>query len=126
MLDRIDLAQVEKIRTVQLQDGTSVVLRDIIYVDYSSHQTTLHCRHGKNITLRANLSEVEALLCTYAYFFSPSKGIVVNFHEVVSQNADTFTLSDGSLIPISRRKAKNVTDAYSSFLFEQLRKGGDR
>lgn len=37
MLDRIDLAQVEKIRTVQLQDGTRVVLRDIIYVDYSSH-----------------------------------------------------------------------------------------
>lgn len=34
-------------------------------------------------------------------------------------------MSDGSLIPISRRKAKEVTDAYSSFLFEQLRKGGE-
>ena len=33
-------------------------------------------------------------------------------------------MSDGYLIPISRRKAKEVKEAYSSFLFEQLRKGG--
>jgi len=33
MLDRIDLAQVEKERTIQLPDGKSVVLRDIIYAD---------------------------------------------------------------------------------------------
>ena len=67
-----------------------------------------------------------ALLCGYPYFFIPSKGLIINFHEVDAQNADTFTMSNGSLIPISRRKAKEVTDAYSSFLFEQLRKGGKR
>ena len=51
--------------------------------------------------------------------------MIVNFYEVAAQNADTFTMSDGSRIPISRRKAKEVTEAYSSFLFEQLRKGGE-
>ena len=126
MLDRIDLAQVEKERTIQLPDGKSVVLRDIIYADYAAHYTTLHCKYGKDIILRANLSEIEALLCGYPYFFIPSKGLIINFHEVDAQNADTFTMSNGSLIPISRRKAKEVTDAYSSFLFEQLRKGGKR
>ena len=126
MLDRIDLAQVEKERTIQLPDGKSVVLRDIIYADYAAHYTTLHCKYGKDIILRANLSEIEALLCGYPYFFIPSKGLIINFHEVDAQNADAFTMSNGSLIPISRRKSKEVTDAYSSFLFEQLRKGGKR
>ena len=48
MLDRIDLAQLEKMRTVQLPDGTTIVLRDIIYADYAAHCTTLHCKHGRN------------------------------------------------------------------------------
>ena len=126
MLDRIDLAQIEKKRTVQLPDGKIVLLHDIIYADYAAHYTTLHCKYGKNIILRANLSEIEALLCAYPYFYAPSKGLIVNFHEVAAQNADTFTMSNGRILPISRRKAKEVTDAYSSFLFEQLRKGGKR
>lgn len=123
MLDRIDLAQIEKMRTVQLPDGTSVVLRDIIYTDCAAHCITLHCKYGKSISVRANFSEIEALLCAYPYFFIPSKGIMVNFYEVAVQNADTFIMSDGCRIPISRRKSKEVMDAYSSFLFEQLRKG---
>lgn len=122
MLDRIDFAGIEKMRTVQLPDGTSVVLRDIIYADYAAHCTTLHCKYGRRISTRANFSEFEMLLSAYPYFFIPSKGLIVNFYEVAAQNADTFTMSDGCNIPISRRKAKEVKDAYSSFLFEQLRK----
>ncbi len=125
MLDRIDIAQIEKMRTIQMPDGTDILLRDIIYADYSAHCTTVHCKHGRNITVRANFSDIETLLCAYAYFFSPSKGIIVNFYEITAQNTDTITMSDGSRIPISRRKAKEVIDAYSSFLFEQMRKGGE-
>ena len=126
MLDRIDLAQVEKMRTVQLPDGTSVVLRDIIYADCASHCVTLHGKQNQNTVLRVNFAEIEPLLCEYSYFFSPTKGIVINFYEVASQGSNTFRMSDGSLIPISRRKAKEVLDAYSSFLFEQLRRGGEK
>ena len=126
MLDRLNLAQIEKMRTVKLPGGASVVLRDIIYADHDSHCTTLHCKCDKNISVRANFSQIDALLCAYPYFFSPSKGLIVNFHEVAAQSSDTFIMNDGSRIPISRRKAKEVIDAYSSFLFEQLRKGGER
>lgn len=126
MLDRIDLAQIEKMRTVTLPDGTAIVLRDILWADYAAHYTTLHCKQGKTVNVRTNFSEIESLLCAYPYFFSPSKGMVVNFHEVAAQNADTFLMSDRSRVPISRRKAKEVLDAYSSFLFDKLRKGGSR
>ena len=124
MLDRLDSVQIEKMRTVRLPDGTIVVLRTIIYADYHSHCTVLHCKNGRNITVRANLSDVENLLRDYPYFFRTSKGLIVNFYEVDAQNESTFTMSDGSLIPISRRKAKEVSAAYAAFLFERLRKGG--
>lgn len=122
MLDRIDLVQLEKLRAVQLLDGTSLVLRDIIYVDFAAHCTTFHCKYGRIISVRSSFSEIESLLSLYPYFFTSSKGIIVNFYEVAVQNPDTFTMCDGSLLPISRRKAKDVKEAYSSFLFAQLRK----
>lgn len=122
MLDRIDLVQLEKLRAVQLLDGTSLVLRDIIYVDFAAHYTTFHCKYDRIISVRSSFSEIESLLSPYPYFFTSSKGIIVNFYEVAVQNPDTFTMCDGSLLPISRRKAKDVKEAYSSFLFAQLRK----
>ena len=126
MLDRLDISQIEKMRTVKLPDGGCAVLRDIIYADFSGHKVTLHLKHGNELTVRAPFAETETLLCTYPYFVSPSKGITVNFYEVKGQSDGTFTMSDGSIIPISRRRAKDVFEAYSSFRFEQLRKGGGR
>ncbi len=34
MLDRLNLTEIEKMRTVKLPDGTSAILRNIIYVDF--------------------------------------------------------------------------------------------
>ena len=126
MLDRLDIAEMEKSRTVTLPDGTVSVLRDIIYADFASHKVTLHCRDGKNVTVRAPYSEIEPLLCAYPYFFSPYKGIVVNFHEVLSHTADAFSMSDETIIPISRRKSKEALEAYSSFRFDSMRRDGEK
>lgn len=126
MVSRLNLAEIEKNRTVKLPDGTNAVLRNIIYADCSSHIITLHCKNQKNIVLRANFSEIEQLLCAFSYFISPSKGVIVNFYEVAKQNRDTFIMSDETPVPISRRKSREVLEAYSSFLFEKLRKGDDR
>ena len=126
MLDRLNLVEIEKMRTVKLPDGTNTVLRNIVYADCAQHCVTLHSRRNGDTVVRASFSEVEALLCAYPYFFCPSKGIIVNFYEVEAQTGDTFRMCDGSILPISRHRAKEVAEAYSSFLFEQLRKGGDR
>ncbi|HAB00648.1 MAG TPA: hypothetical protein DCE08_04050 [Ruminococcaceae bacterium] len=126
MLDRLDLAQMEQLRTVKLPDGTDVRLREIVYADCSAHRVILHAKGGEDTPVRANFSEIESLLCAYPYFFSPSKGFIVNFYEVVSQSESTFVMSDGSRVPISRRKAKQVTDAYFNFRFERVREGGKK
>lgn len=74
--------------------------------------------------MRMSFADAESLLCVYPYFFAPSKGIAVNFYEVTAQGADTFRMNNGTVIPISRRKAKEVVKAYSSFRFAFLKRGG--
>ena len=123
MLDRLNISQIEKMRTVTLPDGGRAVLRDIIYADFANHRVTLYMEHSAELYVRAPFAETEALLCAYPYFISPSKGIIVIFYEAAGQSDGTFKMSDGSILPISRRKAKEVLEAYSSFRFEQLRKG---
>ena len=125
MLGRLDIAKIEKSRAVKLPDGTSVVLRNIIYTDCAAHRITIHCKKSGNIVLRTSFQTIESLLYPYSYFFSPTKGIIVNFYEVVSRIGDTFKMSDESIIPISRRKANEVLEAYSAFCFERLRKEDD-
>lgn len=125
MLDRLDLEQMELSRSVRLPDGQSVVLRNVIYADFASHCVTFHNKLGENIVSRVSFADVEPLLCANPYFCSPSKGVIVNFYEVVAQNENVFVMSDDSRIPISRRKAKDVTEAYAEFRFELLRSGGD-
>ena len=124
MLDRLNLAELERTRSLSLPDGQSVLLRDIIYADYTSHRMVFHCKKSGDIVSRLSFAEVEPKLCAYPYFYSPSRGIIVNFYEVLIQKDDTFIMSNGSYLPISRRKAKDVINAYSSFRFQQLRKGG--
>ena len=126
MLDRLNLAEIEKMRTVKLPDGTSAILRNIIYVDFSSHRVTLHCKYDVDTIVRTSFSEIESLLCAYPYFSSPTKGMLINFYEVASQTNDVFIMSDGKNIPISRRKSKEVLDAYFTFRFEMLRNGGGK
>ena len=126
MLERLDLEALERSRRLRLPDGSQVVLRSIRYAASDGHRVTLHCKRGGDVTVRASFSEIEALLCAYPYFFCPSKGLLINFYEVTAQNMDTFTMSDGTRVPISRRKAKEVSEAYSSFRFDLLRKDGER
>ena len=51
--------------------------------------------------------------------------MIVNFYEVENQTEDTFVLSNGDLVPISRRKSKEVSEAYTRFRFNKMRKEMD-
>lgn len=125
MLDRLSLLGEEKPRTVILPGGVTVPLAEIVYADFARHKVTVHCRSGKTIPVRASFSEVEPLLCAHPEFFSPCKGITVNFGEVAAMENNVFLLSDGTRVPISRRRAKDVREAYSTFRFDRMRKDGD-
>lgn len=126
MFSRLNLEELERLRTVELPDGQTVRLRSVLYADVASHRVTIHCKDCPDLILRIPFSSVETFFSAYPYFCSPCKGIIINFYEVAAQTGDTFTLTDGSIIPISRRKSREVLEAYSEIRFEQLRKGGIR
>ena len=75
MLDRLNLEEMERMRTIRLPDGSRVVLRQIIYADFASRRVTLHCKDGENRLLASPFSEVEALLCAYPCFISPLRAL---------------------------------------------------
>lgn len=107
---------------ITLPDGQNLLLRNIIFTEYFNHIVTFHNKKGGDSQLRISQGELERLLCQYSFFCHCSKGIIVNFYEVQSYNKEVFLMNDGSKVPISRRKAKDVQDIYTKFRFDQLRK----
>lgn len=110
-------------RRLRLPDGSQVVLRSIRYAASDGHRVTLHCKDGDR-TLRTSFAAVEPLLCAYPCFCGICRGVVVNFHEVAGRQEDVFLLKDGTRLPISRRRLREVQEAYSAFRFDRLRKDG--
>jgi len=122
MFQRLNLQSYEEKRTIRLPDGHLVVLRNILYTDYENHVVTVHMRSGEPYTLRTRQSEIEELLLPSGFFCSPIKGVTVNFHAVRTMTDDTITLTDETQIPLSRRKAKEVREAYKKFCLDLIRK----
>lgn len=122
MLCRLDFKNRESSRFIGLPDGKQLILRNVIYTEYYNHVVTVHNKYGKDMRTRISQAELENLLCGYSYFCCASKGIVVNFYEVVNYDKNIFVMSDGSTVPVSRRREKTVRDAYADFCFERIRK----
>lgn len=121
MLYRLDFKNRESRRFIELPDGRQLVLRNVIYTEYYNHVVTVHNKCGGDIRIRISQTAFEELLCGYPYFFRVSKGIVVNFYEVMNYAKNIFVMSDGSTVSVSRRREKEVRDAYTDFCFERIR-----
>lgn len=125
MLKMIRLDHYENNRFIRLPDGQRVVLRNIIYTEYHNHTILVHCKNNETIQTRMSQMEWENLLSEHSYLYGTSKGIVANFYEVAKLENGLFCMSDGSQVPISRRKAKEVSEQYTSFRFQLMRNGGN-
>lgn len=122
MLSRLNFGKNSSLHSLVLPDGQEILLRNIIFTEYFNHIVTIHNKKGKDTKTRIAHGSLEELLCCHPYFCCCSKGIIVNFYEVTSQDKDIFLMSDRSQIPISRRKSKDVQNSYIKFCFEQMRK----
>ena len=121
MLQRLNLELIQMGQTVTLPDGSSIILRQILYTEYFNHVVTIYLKDGQTHRLRVNHSRLEEILSPYGYIYCPSKGILINVHEVSSITEDALTMSSGIVLPISRRKSKDVQAAYAKFRFQKLR-----
>lgn len=121
MLKRLNLEFIQLAQAVTLPDGHPIILRRLLYTEYNNHVVTLYFKGGETYRIRANHTQIEELLCGYGYVYSPTKGMLVNFHEVTRMTEDRFRLSDGSFVPISRRRNKDAQAAYTKFRFQKMR-----
>ncbi len=122
MFSRLNLETLEKAKSVILPNGQPVLVRRILYTDYFNHVVTLYAKGGESYRVRISQTEMEKLLLPYGCFFSPVKGILINFHEVAKMTDEGFVLSNGKFIHITRRRFREAKDAYTRFRFEKMRK----
>lgn len=121
MMKRLNPDPIQCEQTCTLPDGHAVLPRQILYTEYYNHVIFIHLKDGEVYRLRANHSDLEKLLIPYGYICSPSKGILINFHEVTQMLDTNVLMSDGTALPISRRKSKDIQSAYTKFRFDKMR-----
>ena len=121
MLKRLNPDQIQQNQTCTLPDGHTIIQRQILYTEYHNHVISIHLKGGEIHRLRANHSDLEELLASCGYICSPSKGILINFHEVTKMQDTNVLMSDGTMLPISRRRSKDVRAAYTKFHFQKMR-----
>lgn len=121
MLQRLNLDLIQRKQFITLPDNHSVILRDILFTEYFNHVVTIYLKNNKTHRIRINHATIEDLLSSCGFIHSPCKGVLVNFYEVSSASDSSFTMSDGTVIPISRRKNKEIQSAYIKFRFQTMR-----
>lgn len=122
MIGKVRPRDYELTRYILLPDGQKVILRDIVYTEYDNHVIVIHRKQGLKTQTRMSQAAFEALLTDDPYLISSTKGMLVNLYEVSRLDGDLFIMSDGSRLPISRRKAKDVQKTFNEFLFRKMRK----
>ncbi|MBQ4648684.1 MAG: response regulator transcription factor [Clostridia bacterium] len=122
MFRRFDLDLIEKNRVINLPDGKSIMLRKVLYTEYSNHNVCIYSADEGCHRIRISQGSIEELLTAHGHFCSPYKGTVVNFYAVEFVSEDSVKLTDGTVLPLTRRRQKEFKDAYTKFRFNRMRK----
>lgn len=87
----------------------SVPFRNIFYIDLDyRHRLCVYLADGKKFITNNSYAEVYEILSADDRFLECYHRIIINMDYVKSMESDDFTLLDGTSIPISQRKKKEV------------------
>ncbi len=119
MLRRLDLRRIQRNRIIQLPDGFKCLLRQILYTEYSNHTVTFHLQNAAPHSVYMNHAQAVYLL-PYRQFCGINKGCIVNFAMVKKLSGSEFLMENGEVLPISRRRLKEVSESYTRYRFERM------
>lgn len=102
---------------VKAADGTiSLVFRNIEYIEcYGKVQYVHEAGRKDSVVIYSSMKHLEEVLAPKG-FIRVHNGYIVNCIYVNKIRKDEIELSDGSVVPISRRLMKNVKERYLSFM----------
>ncbi len=97
-------------------DGTAYILpmQEIYYIEVFNHVTTIHtvdCEYSIRTTLKDVLSQLPQ-----GYFGMPNQSYIVNFTHIKTATTQEVTLTNGSRIPVSRRRQNEFARQLHSYL----------
>ena len=91
-----------------------VQMKDIFYFEVFNHHTILHTKDHE-FTFRATLKEIMAEL-PIGYFGSPHQSYLVNFMHVQTAMTGELRLTNGAVVPVSRRRQQEFEDQLHGYL----------
>lgn len=101
--------------TVTLEGISHVFnVHDIVYAEVINHHVTLHTTAG-SFSFRATLKDLTGQL-PGRWFCAPHQSYVVNLLHVRTVSAQEVILTDGTRIPISRRRQREFLQGFHRFL----------
>lgn len=90
-------------------DEVAVAYRNIIYVDIEEHhKVCVHIVGKKKISALNNYAEIQEKICADERFLECYHRIIVNMDYIKAMEPDDFVMLDGTRLPISQRKKKEV------------------
>ena len=94
----------------------SVPVRNIFYVDIDyRHRLCVHLADGKNFVTADKYVDISEVLLGDERFLECYHRIIINMDYIKSMEKDDFILMDGTSIPISQRKKKEVKVSYMRY-----------
>lgn len=101
----------------------SIYLSELLWVEADGHKCILHTRKGQIVTRTPFVQIGEQL--KNADFIKPIRYALVSLDAISTIPTDQLTLSDGSVVPISRDQRAAVKKAFSEYKMRKLmQKGG--
>ena len=101
--------------------GIPVPASALLYAEVLNHVMKL-CLKSGSYMVRMSLKELISLLPQDGRFFECHRGIVVNLDAVVSLDSQVATLSDGSTLPVSRRRRAELERAFAARSISKIRR----
>ena len=93
-------------------DAYKVQVKDIVYLQSVKRKLILHLADGRKEEFYGNLKDAyQAQLQRFDFLFIHAS-YVVNYDYIAAVKYDELVLSDGTTLPVSRHKRKDVTEDY--------------
>ena len=111
----------QSIRVPGLNGEERLMLHRISHAEYERRKIRVTFRDGAHTLIAMRWNDFSAKLLAYPYFCDCMKGMLVNFEAVEKLTQDSFLLTDGTEVPISRLKYKDVRGQFFDWSFSRIR-----
>lgn len=91
-------------------------MRHITYLESSGHSLIFHMNSRRSIRVAAGFRDYQSLLDLNTNFLRCHKSYVVNLRYVKTWEMDSFTLTDGSVVNISRPYWQTARSVYACYM----------